>query len=141
MKEGIMPLADQIRKHRLSQRLSLAELARRSKISQAYLGQIERGVNGAHPSADVLYKIAFALGVPAGELLEKQIEDTDTEITEIPEELRKFALDEQLSDEEIKLLARIELQGHRPRTVKDWSYLYESIKRSLWLKDGGIDQS
>jgi transcriptional regulator with XRE-family HTH domain len=136
-----VPLAEQIRKHRLAKGLSIAELARRSKISKAYLGQIEKGVNGAHPSADVLYRIAFALGVPAGELLEKKIEGTDAEITEIPEELRKFALEERLSDEEIKLLARIELQGHRPRTVKDWSYLYESIKRSLWLKEGGIDQS
>jgi XRE family transcriptional regulator of biofilm formation len=134
-------LAEQVRKYRLAKGLSVAELARRSKISKAYLGQIEKGVNGAHPSADVLYSIAFALGVPAGELLEKKIESSDAEITEIPEELRKFALDEQLTDEEIKLLARIELQGHRPRTVKDWSYLYESIKRSLWLKDGGIDQS
>ena len=136
-----MPLAEQIRKHRLAKGLSIAELARRSKISKAYLGQIEKGANDAHPSADVLYRIAFALGVSAGELLEKKIDGTDAEITEIPEELRKFALEEQLSDEEIKLLARIELQGHRPRTVKDWSYLYESIKRSLWLKEGGNDQS
>ena len=136
-----MPLAEQIRKHRLAKGLSMAELARRSKISKAYLGQIEKGVNGAHPSADVLYRIAFALGVSAGELLEKKIEDIDAEITEIPEELRKFALEEQLSDEEIKLLARIELQGHRPLTVKDWSYLYESIKRSLWLKEGGNNRS
>ena len=38
-------------------------------------------------------------------------------------------------DEVVKMLARIELQGRRPRTVKDWSYLYESIKRSVWLED------
>jgi transcriptional regulator with XRE-family HTH domain len=134
-------LSEQIRKHRLAKGLSMAELARRSKISKAYLGQIEKGVNGAHPSADVLYRIAFALGVTPGELLEKQIESTSAEITDIPEELRTFALDEQLSEEEIKLLARIELHGHRPRTVKDWSYLYESIKRSIWLNNGEIDQS
>jgi hypothetical protein len=45
--------------------------------------------------------------------------------------LREFAIAEQLSEEEIKMLARIEYRGHRPRTLNDWKYLYESIKRSI----------
>ncbi len=126
-----MPLPDQIRKHRQAQGLSLAELARRSKVSQAYLGQLERGVNGAHPSADVLYKIAFALKTSVGELLEKQLGKSDDELTEIPEGLREFAIARHLSDKEITMLARIEYQGQRPRTFDDWNYLYESIKRSV----------
>jgi XRE family transcriptional regulator, regulator of sulfur utilization len=130
-----MALSDQIRKHRLAKGLSLAELARYSKLSKGYLGQLEKGSNGLNPSVDVVYRIAFALGTSVSELLEKQIDSTDIEITEIPDELRKFALDEQLTDEIVKMLARIELQGRRPRTVKDWSYLYESIKRSVWLED------
>jgi transcriptional regulator with XRE-family HTH domain len=126
-----MPLSDQIRKHRLAKGLRLAELARRSKISKAYLGQIERGVNGTHPSADVLYKISFALGTSIVELLEKQIEKADEGLPEIPEELRIFAVTEQLSDHEIKMLARIEYHGQRPCTVDDWRFIYEAIKRSV----------
>ncbi len=126
-----MPLPDQLRKRRIAQGLTLSELARRAKISQAYLGQIERGVNGAHPSADVLYKIAFALGTSVDELLEKQKENSDEEFPEIPEGLRAFALAEQLPNQEIRMLARIEYRGQQPCTIDDWRFIYEAIKRSV----------
>ncbi len=112
-----MALSDQLRKHRLKQGLSIAELARRSKISKGYL--------------DALYKIAFALGTTVSELLEKQVGKGDDELTEIPDELRAFAIAEQLPDEEIKMLARIEYRGKRPLTADDWRFLYEAIKRSV----------
>jgi transcriptional regulator with XRE-family HTH domain len=126
-----MALSDKIRKHRLNQGFTLAELARRSKVSKGYLSQLENNPEGPRPSADILYRIAFALGTSVGELLEKQIEGNTDELTDIPEELREFAIAEQLSEEEIKMLARIEYRGHRPRTLNDWKYLYESIKRSI----------
>jgi transcriptional regulator with XRE-family HTH domain len=126
-----MALSDQLRKHRLDQGLSIAELARRSKVSKSYLSQLENNINGLRPSADALYKIAFALGTTVSELLEKQVGKDDDELTEIPEGLRIFAMTEQLSEQEIKMLARIEYRGQRPRTLDDWKYLYESIKRSV----------
>lgn len=126
-----MALSDQLRKHRLDQGLSIAELARRSKVSKSYLSQLENNINGLRPSADALYKIAFALGTTVSELLEKQVGKDDDELTEIPEGLRKFAMTEQLSEQEIKMLARIEYRGQRPRTIADWKFLYESIKRSV----------
>lgn len=130
-----MALSDQLRKHRLGQGLSIAELARRSKVSKAYLSQLENNVNGLRPSADALYKIAFALGTTVSELLEKQVGKDDDELTEIPEGLRMFAMAEQLSEQEIKMLARIEYRGQRPHTIDDWKYLYESIKRSVRSDD------
>lgn len=130
-----MALSDQIKKYRLAKGYSLAELAELAKISKGYLGHLESRKNRSHPTGEVLYRIAFALGISVGELLEKQIEPDGLELPEVPEELREFALAEQLSDEEIKMLARIQLQGRRPRTVKDWSYLYEAIRRSVWLVD------
>jgi transcriptional regulator with XRE-family HTH domain len=126
-----MALSDQLRKHRLKQGLSIAELARRSKVSKGYLSQLENNVYGVRPSADALYKIAFALGTTVSELLEKQIGKDDDELTEIPEGLRALALAEQLPDEEIKMLARIKYRGKRPITANDWKFLYESIKRSV----------
>jgi transcriptional regulator with XRE-family HTH domain len=131
-----MALSDQLRKHRIKQGLSIAELARRSKVSKGYLSQLENNVYGVRPSADALYKIAFALGTTVSELLEKQVGKDDDELTEIPDELRAFALAEQLTDEEIKMLARIEYRGRRPQTADDWKFLYESIKRSVRSENG-----
>ena len=131
-----MPLSDQLRKHRVKQGLSIAELARRSKVSKGYISQLEHNVYGVRPSADALYKIAFALGTTVSELLEKQVGKDDDELTEIPDELRAFALAEQLPDEEIKMLARIEYRGRRPQTADDWKFLYESIKRSVRSANG-----
>jgi transcriptional regulator with XRE-family HTH domain len=130
-----MALADQLRKYRRIRGLSMAELARRAQVSRGYISQLEKDVDAVHPSADVLYRIAFALGTSVGELLEKKIMSTEDELTEIPEELRQFAVVKQLPDEDIKMLARIKYRGHQPKTVEDWEYLYQSIKRSIRLED------
>jgi transcriptional regulator with XRE-family HTH domain len=126
-----MALSDQIRKRRVAQDLSLAELARRAKVSKGYLHQLENSADGPRPSADILYRIAFALGTSVGELLEKQLPRGTEELTDISKELREFAVSEGLADDEVKMLARIEYRGQRPRTVDDWRFLYESIKRSV----------
>jgi transcriptional regulator with XRE-family HTH domain len=126
-----MALADQIRKHRIEQGLSLSELARRSKISKGYLSQLENKILGPRPSADILYSIAFALGTSIGILLEKEDAEINGDSTDIPEGLRNFASTEQLSEEEIRMLARIEFRGNRPSTDDDWKFLYEAIKRSV----------
>ena|SRR5438132_10034574 len=126
-----MALSDQIRKRRLEQNLSLTELAHRARVSKGYLSQLESSSDGPRPSADVLYRIAFALGTSVGELLEKKIVPTNDELTDIPEALRQFALAEQLSEEEVRMLAQIQYRGKRPNKVEDWKFLYESIKRSV----------
>lgn len=126
-----MALSDQIRKRRFEQGLSLTELARRAQISKGYLSQIENSPNGPHPSAEVLYRIAFTLGTSIGILLEKQVVGTQYELTDIPNGLRMLAITEHLSEEQIKMLAQITYEGNRPETVDDWKFLYESIKRSV----------
>jgi transcriptional regulator with XRE-family HTH domain len=130
-----MALSDQIRKRRHEQGFSLTELARRSRISKGYLSQLENNPVGPHPSAEVLYRIAFALGTSIGTLLEKQIASTQNELTDIPEGLRWLALEEHIPEEEIRMLAQITYKGHRPCTTDDWKFLYESIKRSVRLED------
>src|SRR5258707_15702075 len=49
-----VPLADQIRKYRIEQGLSLSELARRSKISRGYPSQLEKKPSDSCPSANIL---------------------------------------------------------------------------------------
>ena len=123
-----MTLSEQIRKRRQEEGLSVAELARLASVSKAYVSQLENNINGVRPSAEVLFRIASALGTSVSALLEKQ---DDNQLADIPEELQKFALSEQLPEEEIKLLARIEYRGRRPKTLDDWRFLYEAIKRSV----------
>jgi transcriptional regulator with XRE-family HTH domain len=128
-------LADQLRKYRRMRGLSMAELARQAQVSKGYISQLEKNIDGPRPSVDILYRIALALGTSVGELLEKKMMRTDDELTEIPEELRQFAVAEQLPDEDIKMLAQIKYRGHQPRTVKDWGYLYETIQRIIPSED------
>ena len=56
-----------IRARRGASGLSLRDLAERTKVSNAYLSQIERGLH--EPSLSVLAAIAAALDVPLGDLL------------------------------------------------------------------------
>jgi transcriptional regulator with XRE-family HTH domain len=56
-----------LREERLAAGLSLRALSERTKVSNAYLSQLERGRH--EPSLRVLAEITSALGVPLGELL------------------------------------------------------------------------
>jgi XRE family transcriptional regulator, regulator of sulfur utilization len=58
-----------VRRLRREREWTQEQLARRSGVQQAHLSQIESGVR-ANPTAVVVKKLARALGVPVGELLE-----------------------------------------------------------------------
>jgi transcriptional regulator with XRE-family HTH domain len=60
-------LGSLLRAQRVAADLSLRELSDRTKVSNAYLSQLERGLH--EPSLGVLRAIASALGVPLGLLL------------------------------------------------------------------------
>jgi transcriptional regulator with XRE-family HTH domain len=125
-----LSLAEEIRNRRVEQGLSLAELARRADISRAYAHQIENAETGPRPSADVLYRIALALGTSIGELLGRSAPIQEAEV-DVPDALRRFAEQEGLSERETLMLARIEFRGKRPHGEDDWRFLWESIKRSV----------
>lgn len=123
-----MALADQIRQRREAQGLRMADLARRAGISRSYLYQIEQGKS--QPSAEHVYRLAFALDTTIGTLLEKAPTALD-EMPAIPPGLRQLALVHTLPDEDIAMLARIRYQGRQPETVEDWWFLYQAIQRSV----------
>ena len=60
-------LGSLLRAQRVAADLSLRELSERTKVSNAYLSQLERGMH--EPSLGVLRAIASALGVSLGALL------------------------------------------------------------------------
>jgi len=59
-----------IRRLREAQAMTQEQLAKRARVSQSYLSQLESGSRGKMPGLKVAQKIAKALGVPLGELLE-----------------------------------------------------------------------
>jgi transcriptional regulator with XRE-family HTH domain len=82
-----------LRAQRRAADLTLRDLAERTKVSNAYLSQLERGLH--EPSLGVLTAIASALGVPLGSLLtragmlegdgEKGVRETEAAILRDPE--------------------------------------------------------
>lgn len=127
-----MALADQIRSRRLEKELSLSKLARLAKVSKAYLSQLENNPEGPRPSADVLYRIAFALETTVGDLLERAPSGLAEQPIAIPPSLREYAASANLSQEDVAMLAQIKHRGQQPNLKPDdWRFLYESIQRIL----------
>jgi transcriptional regulator with XRE-family HTH domain len=62
-------LATVLRELRARQAMTQQELAKRAKVTQAYVTHLERGVR-KNPSLAILKRLAKALGVPVTELLE-----------------------------------------------------------------------
>jgi transcriptional regulator with XRE-family HTH domain len=62
-------LSAMLRKLRVEAKLTQEELAKRAKITRSHLSLLESG-HRKNPSLEVLKRLAHALGVPAGELLE-----------------------------------------------------------------------
>lgn len=123
-------LGERIRDHRMRADLTQAELARRAKISKAYLSELE-GESGRRPSADLLLRIADALGVTIADLMGRSVEAQGP--VEIPEGLREFAEERGLSEEEVRALARIRMRGGPPRTKERWAFIYDAIEGSRHL--------
>jgi len=122
-----MELGERIKKRRKERGLIAAELARQAEISKGYLSEIESG-QASRPSGTVLFRIATALGTSIADLLGKEIQPLTGDVNS---GLREFARLEQLPEGDVQMLARIRFRGDQPRTVDDWRYLYESIKRSI----------
>ena len=122
-----MALGDRIRQRRDDIGLRAADLARRARISKGYLSEIESG-NTVRPSAEVLDRLATALGTTIADLLDREIRPA---AATIPPSLQAFAASRGLPAEDLHMLAQIRFRGEQPSTAEDWGYLYESIKRSI----------
>lgn len=122
-----MALSDRIKHRREERKMTAAELARRAEISKGYLSEIEAGKT-PRPSADVLYRLATALGTTIADLLDKEVRSAPRGISA---SLQEFADQAELPEQDLRMLAQIRFRGAQPSTVDDWRFLYESIKRSI----------
>jgi transcriptional regulator with XRE-family HTH domain len=94
-KDQLEMLGSLLRAQRIAADLSLRELSERTKVSNAYLSQLERGLH--EPSLSVLRAVSAALGMPLGSLLtrvgmleaggddEPALRDTEAAILRDPE--------------------------------------------------------
>lgn len=122
-----MALHDRIKQRREEKGISAADLARRANLSKSYISELESG-RAPRPSGDVLFRLAAELGTTVADLLERQIEPASRPTSP---SLRQFAEQAGLLPEDVEMLSQISFRGEQPRTLEDWRFLYESIKRSI----------
>lgn len=128
-----MKLGQKIRQLREEKGLSLNGLAEEASVSKAYLSQLENDVS-KQPSAEILLKIASALGVTIADLLDQPVRvyAEDFEDEDIPYALRAFidergdALD--IQKEDVRMLMNIRYRGNRPKAIEEWEHILQTIR-------------
>lgn len=111
--------------------MSLSQLATSSGISKGYLWTLENEPEDKRPSAETLYAVAEALGVTMSELLGRQLLATTPD--DVPESLRLFAKERELTASDVRMLAGIQFRGARPQSSERWQYIYDAIRMSRSL--------
>ena len=126
-----MNLSQKIRQLREEKEWSLNKLAEMAGVSKAYLSQLENNVS-KQPSAEVLLKIASALGTTIADLLDKPVRVQAKDFGEMPDGLRKLIDDQgetlDIREEDVKMLMRIRYRGNQPETPEDWEHILRTIR-------------
>ncbi|MEW6756173.1 MAG: helix-turn-helix transcriptional regulator [Candidatus Latescibacterota bacterium] len=129
-----MDIGENIRRYRQVQGLTLPDLASKAGVSKAFLWEIESG-KSRRPGAEVLLRIADALGVTLAHLLGRLSEGTRQELVEpeVNDGLRAFINERRrqgnpLDPEEIKSLSFVQLKGGRPATKEQWALVYGMLR-------------
>lgn len=109
--------------------LNATELAARAGVSKSYISELEAAPADARgPSADVLYRIADALGVAMSDLLGRPIIIDRTSAR--PKSLSEFGKRWGVPEGDLRMLERIEFRGDPPKTPERWAFIYQAIKNS-----------
>jgi len=120
-------LASRLRNIRLSNGLSLDDVATKAGISKTYLWELERDTAGTKkPSADVLLRIAQALSTTLAELLALAAVKAPEGTVELPPSLREFRdrMAGQLTPQDLRDLAAMRFRNAQPQTADEWHQLY-----------------
>ena len=127
-----MSLSQKIKQLRKEEGLSLGRLAETAGVSKAYLSQLENSVS-KQPSAEILLKIASALGTTIADLLDKPVRVRAEDFRQkVPKGLREL-IDERgetldIREEDVKMLMNIEYRGKKPKTPGDWEHVLQTIR-------------
>ncbi len=99
---------------------SLAEVARRTGLSRAYIHALEKG-RGKRPGADVVRKLEEVLG---------PLTDSREVRLTAPASLQALAKERSLPDSEIAVLAALKVRGEPPKTLERWRFIYDALLAS-----------
>jgi len=129
-----MDIAANVRRYRQMQDLTLPELAVRANVSKAFLWEIETG-KAKRPGAEVLLRIADALGVTIAHLLDRLPAAGGEALIEpeVNDGLRAFINERKrvgmpLEPDEVRSLSYVQLKGGRPATREQWALVYGMLK-------------
>ena len=100
-----MAFKDRLKKIRLAKGFSKSDLAKKIGVHYSQIGRYEE--KGAHPSADVLAKIANALDISAEFLLNGTKEDLAENTLSDKELLSQFKAVEQMNDEDKSTVKKV----------------------------------
>ena len=127
-----MNLSQKIKQLREGKGFSLGKLAETAEVSKAYLSQLENNVS-KQPSAEILFKIASALGTTIADLLDKPVRvRTEDFRQKVPKGLREL-IDERgetldIREEDVKMLMNIQYRGKQPKDPEEWEHVLQAIR-------------
>ena len=127
-------VGDRLKRYRKDVDLSQAELARRARVSAAYISELEGGL-GKRPSGEILLRLAEALEVTIAELLGQDIRPGAGDPAVPDPSLLEFAAERKLSKSDVVMLASIRFRGDPPRTSRRWAMIYDTIVTSRTLDE------
>lgn len=131
-----MNLSQKIKQLRKKKGFSLSKLAETAGISKAYMSQLENSVS-KQPSAEILFKIASALGTTIADLLDKPVRVQSSDFFKPGENTIPYGLQElidnrgealDIREEDVSMLMNIRYRGNQPKTVDEWEHLLQTIR-------------
>ena len=131
----IRTVGERVKARREELGLSLNQLGDAAGVSKSALHDLETKPN-VRPSAEMLYNIAEALNTTVAFLLGRQRNPMSNEAkNEITPALEEIARKSNLTEEEKRRLACIKYRGEQPKSVEDWDFIYQAIRRAVQTKD------
>ena len=128
-----MELGSRIRELRQLKDVTLKDVSDVTKLSVSYLSDVERG--RTLPSIETLQKLAVYFEISLTDILEGVDLAGQKTDRSLPSGLADLIKDKQwkneITDDWVSLLTKIELRGQRPQTKREWLELYLSLKRIL----------
>jgi len=127
-------VGDRLKRYRKDMGMSQADLARKAKVSAAYISELESGL-GKRPSGEILLRLGDALKVTIAELLGQDIRPGDGDPPVPDPSLLEFAKERKLPRSDVAMLASIRFRGDPPRTPRRWAMIYDTIIASRTLDE------
>lgn len=121
-------LGTRIREARAERGWSLAEVARRTGLSRAYINALERG-KGRRPGAETIRSLEDVLG--------RLTTAKPGELSDLPAGLQELAAERNLPASEVRVLASLQIRGRQPESLERWRFIYDALVASESIDGSG----